>query len=112
MSSLQDGGQSNWSSDNDTDSYGDDEMYDDGEWWGYMGQTLKQIISRTQGGLSLASNTPTLYTFILHGYAKVLTADILGAFLSVNRPVDAKVQVNTIYNPNPNETTDFCQAKE
>ena len=50
---------------------------------------MKQIISGTQGGLSLASNTPTLYAFSLHGYAKVLTADILGAFLSVNWPVDA-----------------------
>ena len=33
--SLQDGGQSDWSSDNDTDSYGEDGMYDDKRWWGY-----------------------------------------------------------------------------
>ena len=31
MPSLQDGGQSDWSRNNDTDSYGDDDMYDDWE---------------------------------------------------------------------------------
>ena len=35
MPSLQDRAQSDLSSDDDTDSYGDDDMYDDGEWWGY-----------------------------------------------------------------------------
>ena len=94
MSSLQDGGQSDWSSDDDTDSYGDDDMYDDGEWWGYKELTLEQIISGVHNGRFLASSTPTLYAFSLYGYAKVLTADISGAFLSVNQPGD------------------FCQAKE
>ena len=73
---------------------------------------MKQIISGTSNGISLASDTPTLYAFSLHGYAKVRTADILGEFLSVNWPVDAKVKVNSIYNPNPNGDTDFFLARE
>ena len=81
MPSLWLRGQSDWSSDDDTDSYGDNDMYDDGEWWGYKEQTLKQIISGTSDGISLASDTPTLYTFSLHGHAKVFTADIPGAYL-------------------------------
>ena len=55
---------------------------------------MKQIISGTSDGISLAIDTPTLYALSLHGHAKVLTVDILGAFLSVNQPGD------------------FCQAKE
>ena len=94
MSSLQDRGQSDWSTDDDTDSYGDDAMYDDREWWGYKELTLKQIISGVHDGMFLASGTPTLYAFSLHGYAKVLIADIPGVFLSVNQPGN------------------FCQAKE
>ena len=82
MPGLRDRGQSGLSSGDDTDSYGDNNMYDDGEWWGYKKQTLKQITSGTNDGMILASNTPTLYTFSLHGYTKVLTADIPGAFLS------------------------------
>ena len=107
--SLQDGGQSDWSSDNDTDSYDDDDMYDDGEQWGYKELTLRQIISGVHNGMFLASGTPTLYAFSLHGYIKVLTADIPGAFPSVDWPVDAKVKVNSILN---NGVKDFCQAKE
>ena len=84
MPSLQDRCQSDWSSDDDTDSYGDNDMYDDGEWWRYKEQTLKQIISGTHDGMFLAIGTPTLYAFSLHGHAKVLTADIPGAFLSVD----------------------------
>ena len=76
---------------------------------GYKKQTLKQIISGTQGGLSLASNTPTLYAFSLHGYAKVLTADIPGAFLSADWQVDVKVKVNSVLD---NGATDFCQARD
>ena len=59
-----------------------------------MELTLKQIISGVHDGMFLASGTPTLYTFSLHGYAKVLTADIHEVFLPVDQPVD------------------FCQAKE
>ena len=109
MPSLQDGCQSDWSSDDDTDSYDNDDMHDDGEWWGYKEQILKQIISGTHDGMFLASSTPTLYAFSLHGYAKVLTADIPGAFLSVDGPVDAKVKMNSIIN---DRAKDFCQAKQ
>ena len=66
MPSLQDGCQSDWSSNDDTDSYGDDDVYDDGEWWEYKEQILKQIISGTHDGMFLASGTPTLYAFSLH----------------------------------------------
>ena len=106
---LQEGDQSDWSSNDDTDSYGDNDMYDDEEWWGYKEQTLKQIISGTHDGMFLASDTPTLYAFSFHRYAKVLTANILGAFLSVDWSVDAKVKVNSILH---NGATDFCQARE
>ena len=80
-------------------------MYDDGEWWGYKEQTLKEIISGTHDGMFIASGTPTLYAFSLHGYAKVLTADIPGAFISVDWPVDTKAKVNSILD---NGATDFC----
>ena len=70
---------------------------------------MKQIISGTHDGMFLASDTPTLYAFSLHGHAKVLTADIPGAILSVDWPVDAKVKVNSIFD---NGATDFCQARE
>ena len=66
MPSLQDGCQSDWSSDNDTDSYNDDHMYDEGEWWGYKEKNLKQIISGTHDGMFLASDTPTLYAFYIN----------------------------------------------
>ena len=41
MPGLQDRGQSDLSSGDDTDSYGEDDMYDDGECWGCKEQTLK-----------------------------------------------------------------------
>ena len=70
---------------------------------------MKQIISDTHDGMFLASGTPTLYAFSLHRHAKVLTADIPGAFLSVDWPVNAKIKMN----PMPdNRFKDFCQAKE
>ena len=84
-------------------------MYDDGEWWGYKELTLKQIISGVHDGMFLTSGTPTLYAFNLHGYAKVLTVDILGTFISIDWPVDAKVKLNPIPD---NGVKDFCQAKE
>ena len=77
MPSLQDQDQNNWSSNNDTDSYGDFGMYDDGEWWGYKARALKQIISRTHGDVFLASDTPTLYVFSLNGYTKVNMNSVL-----------------------------------
>ena len=95
---LQDRGQSDLSSGDDTDSYGEDDMYDDGECWGCKEKTLKQIISGTSDGISLASDTPTFYAFSLHGHAKVLTTDIPGAFLHFNLPVDAKAKVNSTRN--------------
>ena len=70
MASLQDQAQENLSSNSNTDSYGDDVMYDDGEWWGFMAQTLKQIIDGTHSGIFLANN-PTLYVFCLYGCTKV-----------------------------------------
>ena len=109
MPGLQDRGQSDLSSGDDTDSYGEDDMYDDGECWGYKEQTLKQIISGTSDGISLAIDTPTLYALSLHGHAKVLTADIPGSFLHFDLPVDTKAKVNSTLN---NGARDFCQAKE
>ena len=64
---------SDTTTDSDTDSYGDDVMYDDGESWGYKAFTLKQIIGGTHEEISLG-NYPNLYTFSLHGYNKVETA--------------------------------------
>ena len=109
MPGLQDRGQNDSFSGDDTDSYGEDDMYDDGECWGYKEQTLKQIISGNSGGISLAIDIPTLYALSLHGHAKVLTADIPGAFLSIDMPVDAKAKVNSTID---NGDADFCQAKE
>ena len=72
-------------------------------------QTLKQIISGASDGISLAIDTPTLYALSLHGHAKVLTADIPGAFLHLDLPVDNKA--NVISTPE-DCGADFCQAKE
>ena len=105
MPGLRDRGQSDSSSGDDTDSYGDDGMYDDGEWWGCKEQTLKQIISGTHNGVFLTSGTPTLYTFSLHGHEEFLTEDIPGAHLSIDLPVDAKAKMNSILD---NGATDFC----
>ena len=58
--------------DSDTDSYGDDGMYDDGENWGYKALTLKQIIGGTHEEISFG-NSPNLYAFRLHVYNKVET---------------------------------------
>ena len=109
MPGLQNRGQSNLYSGDNTNSNGDNDMYDDGEWWEHKERTLKQIISGTSDGTSLASDTPTLYAFSLYGHAKVLTADILGAYISIDLPVDAKAKVNSTLD---NGATDFCQAKE
>ena len=109
MPTLQGRGQSDLSSSDDTDSYGEDDLYDDGECWGYKEQILKQIISGNSGGISLAIGTPTLYALSLYGHAKVLTVEIPGAFLHFDLTVDTKAKVNSTLD---NGDTDFCQAKE
>ena len=109
MPGLQDRGQSDLSSGDDTDSYGDDGIYDDGEWWGCKEQTLKQIINGTSDGISLAVDTSTLYALSLYWHVKVLTADIPGAFLHFDLTVDTKAKVNSTLD---NRDTDFCKAKE
>ena len=77
--------------------------------WGCKEQTLKQIISGASGGMSLAIDTPTLYAFSLHGHAKVLTADIPGAFMQINLPVDNEAKIISTLKGGG---MDFCQAKE
>ena len=69
------------SSSDDTDSLDGNDLYEDGEPRGYREQTLNQIISGASVGLSLATDTPTLYACSLHGHAKVLTVDIPEAFI-------------------------------
>ena len=88
MPGLQDRIKENSSSDGDTNSYGNDGIYDDGEDWRYKAQTLKQIIGGKPGSMFL-NNTSTLYAFSWHGYAKI----------SVNPVIE-------------NEDTDFHQARE
>ena len=70
---------------------------------------MKQIISGTSDGISLASDTPTLYAFSLHRHAKFLTADIPGAYLSIYLLVDTKAKVNSTLG---NGDKGFYQAKE
>ena len=118
------------SSGDDTDSLYGSELYADGEPWGYREQTLKQIISGTSIGLSLASDTPTLYAFSLHGHAEVLTADVPGACIQVDLTVKNETnvtptlgRVRTIRKEKCNGTiksrlvrevvdADFCQTQE
>ena len=84
-------------------------MYDDGQSRGCNEQTLKQIISGASDGTSLAIDTPTLYALSLHGHAKVLTADIPGAFLHFDLSVYDKAKVISTLEDGG---ADFCQAKE
>ena len=70
MPPLQERAKEDSSSDDDTDSYGEDGIYDDGEPWGYKALTLSQIIGGNSGDL-FSANRPTLYAFSLHGYARV-----------------------------------------
>ena len=70
---------------------------------------MKQIISGTSDGISLAIDTPILYAHSLHGHAKVLTVDIPGTYISINLPVDGKAKVNYTHG---NADVDICQAKE
>ena len=118
------------SSGDDTNSLCGSELYPAGEPWGCQEKTLKQIISGTSTGISLASDTPTLYAFSLHGYAEVVTTDVTGAFLQVELPAryEANVfpalgRVRTIRRVKHDGTiksrlvrevvdVDFCQAQE
>ena len=68
MPFLQERAKEDSSSDDDTNSYGEDGIYNDGESWGYKALTLSQIIGGNFGGLFLI-NCPTLYAFSLHRYA-------------------------------------------
>ena len=70
MSHLQERMKEDSSSDDDTDSYGEDGIYDDGESWGYKALTLSQIIGGNSGCL-FPINHPTLYAFSLYGYVRV-----------------------------------------
>ena len=70
MLPLQERAKEDSSSDEDTKSYGDDSIYNDGKFCGYKTFTLKQIIGGDSGGL-FPSNRLTLYAFSLHGYAQV-----------------------------------------
>ena len=131
MPGLQDRARSDSSSSGDnTGSSQGSELYPDGEPWGCQEKTLKQILSGTSNGLSLASDTPTLYALSLHGHAEVVTADVSGAFLHVELPERYKAnvfpapgRVRTIQRVKRNGTiksrlvrevvdVDFCQAQE
>ena len=70
MPGLQERAKEDLFSDDETDSYDDDEIYENGEPRGYKALTLKQIIGRTPGGM-FPNSIPTLYAFSWYGYAKV-----------------------------------------
>ena len=97
---------------------------------GHQEQTLKQIISGTSIGLSLAADMPTLYAFSMHEHAKVLTIDIPESFMQVDLTVKnetnvipTRERVRTIWKEKCNGTiksrlvkvvgdADFCQVQE
>ena len=87
MPYLQERAREDSSSDDDTDSYGEDGIYDDGESWGYKALTLSQIIGGKSSGM-FPINRPTLYAFSWHGYARICK------------------------NPTTEPKADFYQAKE
>ena len=71
MSDLQDWAKEDaLSSDGDTNLFGDDGIYDNGEQWGPNELSLKHIIGGKPGGM-FPSNISTLYAFSWHGYAQV-----------------------------------------
>ena len=70
MPPLQERAKEDSSSNEDTKSYGEDGIYNDGESWGYKVLTLNQIIGGNSDGL-FPRSCPTLYAFSLHGYAQV-----------------------------------------
>ena len=130
MPGLQERARSDSSSGDDTDSMCGSELYVDGESWGYQEQTLKQIISGTSIGLSLAADMPTLYAFSIHEHTKVLTIDIPESFMQVDLTVKNETNVpptlgkaRTFQKEKRNGTiksrlvrevvdVDFCQAQE
>ena len=81
MPGLQERAWSDLSSSDGTDSFGENDLDEDWEFWGCKEQTLKQIISGASVSLSLATNMPTLYAFSMHGHAKVLTVNITESFI-------------------------------
>ena len=70
MPLLQDRAREDSSSDDDTKSYDEDGIYDDGKRCGYKARTLKQIIGGDSSGL-FPNNRLTLFTYSLHGYAQI-----------------------------------------
>ena len=62
MPGLQERAKEDLFSNDYTDFFGEDGMYDDGEPWGSKKLSLKQIISGKSGGM-FPSNIPTLYAF-------------------------------------------------
>ena len=70
MLGLQELAREDLSSNNDTDSYGDDEIYEKGEPWKFKALTLKKIIGGTPGGV-IPNNIATLYGFSWHRYTKI-----------------------------------------
>ena len=70
MLGLQERTREDSSRNNDTDSCGEDNIYDNEEPWGYKALTLSQIIGGKLGGL-FPIKIPTLYAFSWHGYAQV-----------------------------------------
>ena len=70
MPGLQERARKNSSSDEDTNFFGEDGIYDNGEPWGSKELSLKQIIGGKSGGM-FHSNIPTLYAFSWYGYAQV-----------------------------------------
>ena len=70
LSGLQKRAREDSSSNDDTDSCGEDGIYDDGEPWGYKALTLSQIIGSKPSGM-FPSNVPALYAFSWYGYAQV-----------------------------------------
>ena len=75
------------SSNNNTDSYGEDGIYDDAESWGYKALTLGQIIGGKSGGM-FPINRLTLHAYSWHWYARICK------------------------NPTAEPKADFYQAKE
>ena len=70
MPGLQEGAREDFSSNDDKNSCDEDEIYDNGEPWGYKALTLSQIIGEKSGG-TFPINIPTLYAFSWHRYAKI-----------------------------------------
>ena len=70
MPDLQERAREDSSSDRDTNSFGENGIYDNGEQWGPKELSLRQIIDKKSGGM-FSNNVPTLYAFSWHGYAQI-----------------------------------------